>query len=64
LIYALAMIIPGIAVSIRRLHDLGKSGWWLFIALIPIIGGIWLLVLFCTDGTPGVNDYGPSPKAA
>jgi uncharacterized membrane protein YhaH (DUF805 family) len=58
----LAVIIPGIAVSVRRLHDVGKSGWFLFIGLIPIIGAIWLLVLFCTDGNPGVNEYGPNPK--
>ena len=63
-IYILAVIIPSIAVTVRRLHDIGKSGWWYFICLVPIIGGIWLLVLLCTDGTPGVNNYGPSPKAA
>ncbi len=63
LIYMVAMIIPGIAVSLRRLHDIGKSGWWFLIAFIPVIGGIWLLVLVCTDGTPGENNYGPSPKA-
>ena len=63
-LYALAMIIPGIAVTVRRLHDVGKSGWWYFIVLIPLIGAIWMLVLLCTDGTPGPNGYGPSPKAA
>jgi uncharacterized membrane protein YhaH (DUF805 family) len=63
-VYLLAVIIPGIAVTVRRLHDTGKSGWWYFICLIPIIGAIWLLVLLCTDGTVGVNGYGPSPKAA
>lgn len=46
-LYALAVLIPSIAVSVRRLHDSGRSGWWIFIALIPIIGGIWLLILFC-----------------
>jgi len=61
-LYALAVIIPSLAVSVRRLHDVGKSGWFLFIALIPIIGGIWLLVLFCTDGKAGANEYGPNPK--
>ena len=64
LIYCLAMLIPSVAVGIRRLHDVGKSGWWIFISLIPLIGGIWLLVLLFTDGTPGDNIYGPSPKAA
>ena len=62
LVYSLAMVIPGIAVSIRRLHDIGKSGLWLLITLIPFIGPIWLLVLVCTDGAPGENNYGPSPK--
>lgn len=63
-LYCLAIILPSLAVSVRRLHDIGKSGWWMFISLIPLIGGIWLLVLFVTDGTPGENTYGPSPKAA
>ena len=63
-VYILGVIIPGIAVTVRRLHDTGKSGWWYFIVLIPIIGGIWLLVLLCTDGTADANSYGPSPKAA
>ncbi len=63
LLYDLAILIPGLAVCVRRLHDIGKSGWWLFIILIPIVGAIWLLVLACTDGNPGNNIYGPSPKA-
>jgi len=63
-LYILGIILPSIAVTVRRLHDVGKSGWWYFIVLIPIIGAIWLLVLLCTDGTPGANSYGPSPKAA
>ena len=61
-IYSLAMIIPGIAVSVRRLHDIGKSGWMLLIVLIPLIGAIWLLVLMATDSTPGENEYGKNPK--
>jgi uncharacterized membrane protein YhaH (DUF805 family) len=61
-IYLLAVAIPSLAVFVRRLHDIGKSGWWFFVWLIPIIGGIWLLVLLCTDGNPGENSYGPSPK--
>jgi uncharacterized membrane protein YhaH (DUF805 family) len=64
LFYILAMIIPGLAVGVRRLHDVGKSGWFYFISLIPVIGGIWLLVLFCTEGTSGDNEYGPDPKAS
>ncbi len=63
LIYALAVIIPGLAVLVRRLHDVGKSGGWIFIVLIPLVGAIWLLVLVCTDGNSGENAYGPSPKA-
>lgn len=62
LIYSLAVFIPGLAVLVRRLHDVDKSGWWFFIALIPIVGGIWLLVLLATDGTPGTNQYGVNPK--
>ncbi|MCK9211045.1 MAG: DUF805 domain-containing protein [Ignavibacteriaceae bacterium] len=64
MLYMLALIIPSLAVLVRRLHDVGKSGGWFFISLIPLIGGIWLLVLLCTDGNPGENNYGPSPKAA
>lgn len=63
-IYILAIIVPSIAVFVRRMHDVGKSGWWFFIGFIPIIGTIWLLVLLFTDGDPGENSYGPSPKAA
>lgn len=62
IMYALVVIIPGLAVAVRRLHDVGKSGWFYLIALIPIIGSIWLLVLFLTDGNPGPNQYGPNPK--
>jgi len=60
--YALFALLPSIAVTVRRLHDIGKSGWWLLIQLIPIIGNIWLLVLMTLDGTPGRNKYGPNPK--
>jgi uncharacterized membrane protein YhaH (DUF805 family) len=61
-LYVLFAFIPGLAVAVRRLHDVNKSGWFIFIALIPLIGAIWLLVLYCTDGTPGVNQYGNNPK--
>jgi uncharacterized membrane protein YhaH (DUF805 family) len=61
-LYALAVLLPAIAVGFRRLHDIGKSGWWFLISLIPIVGAIWLLVLFCTAGTPGTNAYGTNPK--
>jgi uncharacterized membrane protein YhaH (DUF805 family) len=62
LLYVLAVLIPGLAVGVRRLHDIGKSGWMLLVALIPLVGGIWLLILACTDSTPGPNEYGPNPK--
>lgn len=62
LVYALVVFLPSLGVSVRRLHDVGKSGWYLFISLIPIIGSIWLLVLFCTDSQEGKNDYGENPK--
>ena len=60
-IYALAVFIPSLAVSVRRLHDIGKSGWWLLIALIPIIGIILLIVWFATDSKED-NQYGKNPK--
>ncbi len=62
-LYALAVFLPGLAVSVRRLHDVGKSGWFYFIILIPLVGAIWLLVLFFTEGNQGENQYGPDPKA-
>jgi len=64
LIYDLAVLIPCLAVSVRRLHDIGKSGWWILIALVPFVGGIVLLVFMCMEGQPGDNQYGPNPKAA
>ena len=57
-IFALAIILPLISVLVRRLHDQDKSGWWYWIALVPAIGGIWLIVLMCLPGTPGPNRYG------
>jgi uncharacterized membrane protein YhaH (DUF805 family) len=61
-IVAIAVIVPTIAVGIRRLHDTDKSGWFLLIGLIPLIGGIILLVFFATDSTRGTNQYGISEK--
>lgn len=61
-IYALATFVPGLAVAVRRLHDIGKSGWYYLVVFIPIAGGIWLLVMLATEGTPGTNEYGPNPK--
>jgi len=61
-IYTLAMIVPSLAVTVRRLHDIGKSGLFILINLIPCIGWIWAIVLACTDSQPGENQYGPNPK--
>jgi len=62
LIYSLALLIPGLAVAIRRLHDTNKSGWWILIALVPLVGIIVLIVFLATDGDPGANQYGnPDP---
>lgn len=63
-VYALAILVPGIAVSIRRLHDTGRSGWWLLISFIPLIGAIVLIVFMATNGAPGDNQYGADPKQA
>ena len=61
-LYSLAIIIPSIAVSVRRLHDTGRSGWWFLVALVPFIGAIVLLVFTLLDSDPGTNEYGPNPK--
>ena len=62
-IYSVALLVPGIAVGVRRLHDIGKSGWWLLISFIPLIGGIWLIILMAKEGDHGNNAFGPDPKA-
>ncbi len=61
-LYGLAAFIPGLAVSVRRLHDTNKSGWWLLLGFIPIIGIIVLIVFWATDSFPGKNQYGENPK--
>jgi uncharacterized membrane protein YhaH (DUF805 family) len=63
MLYVLAVFVPSLAVAVRRLHDIGKSGWWYFISLVPLIGGIWLLVLLVTDSEAEDNKWGPNPKA-
>ncbi len=63
-IFALAMLIPSISVGVRRLHDTNRSGWWLLIGFIPIIGALVLIVFFLLDSQPGDNRFGPNPKAA
>jgi uncharacterized membrane protein YhaH (DUF805 family) len=62
-IYSLAVLIPTIAVTVRRLHDTGRSGWWILLGLIPFIGGIILLIFMLLDSQPSANQYGPNPKA-
>lgn len=69
-VYWLATILPSLAVSVRRLHDTGRSGWWLLISIIPIVGAIVLIIFMCTDSqtgnaldnTTGRNQYGENPK--
>lgn len=63
-LFFLATIVPGLAVSVRRLHDTDRSGLWLLIVLIPLIGAIMLIVWFTTSGTPGENRFGPDPRAS
>lgn len=62
IIYALVMTIPSLAVTVRRLHDTGHSGWWIFLNLIPVIGSIVLFIWFITDSDPDTNEYGDNPK--
>ena len=62
MLYYLAIIIPVLAVSIRRLHDTGRSGWWYLIGCVPLIGGIVLLIFFVEDSQRGENQYGASSK--
>ena len=61
-LYSLAVFLPSLGVLVRRLHDVGKSGWFFLIVLIPLIGAIWLLILLFRDGEPGENKWGPNPK--
>lgn len=61
LLAVLALLVPTLAVTVRRLHDTGRSGWWMLLSLVPF-GGIVLLVFDCLDSEPGPNRFGPSPK--
>ena len=63
-LYGLGVLVPGIAVTVRRLHDIGKSGWWGLVALIPLIGSLILIYFAVKDSQPETNEYGPNPKAA
>ncbi|MEU1305611.1 DUF805 domain-containing protein [Streptomyces shenzhenensis] len=61
-VYALAVLLPGLGVSVRRLHDTGRTGWWLLIGIIPLVGAIVLLIFTVSEGTKGQNEYGADPK--
>jgi len=61
-LFLLLMLLPSLAVTIRRLHDSNRSGWWWLIGLLPVAGGIILLIFYFLDGTPGPNRFGPDPK--
>ena len=62
IILALALLIPSIAVGVRRLHDIGKSGWWILVGLVPIIGALILIYFYVLDSQAGENQYGSNPK--
>ena len=62
-LYSLAVLVPGIAATIRRLHDIGKPWHWIFVSFIPLVGSIWLIVLLAQEGVKGDNEFGPDPKA-
>ncbi|MFM7120975.1 MAG: DUF805 domain-containing protein, partial [Gammaproteobacteria bacterium] len=64
LLFVLATLLPGLAVSVRRLHDTGRSGWFLLLSLIPLVGAIILIVFFAQAGLSGSNPYGEDPKAS
>lgn len=61
-LYALGTILPGIALAVRRLQDQDKDWYWIFVGLVPLVGGIWLIVLMATEGTRGENRFGADPK--
>ena len=63
-IFSIGMLLPSLGVSVRRLHDIDRSGWWLLIALVPVVGAIVLLVFCVRDSQPGTNRFGPNPKDA
>ena len=64
MLYGLAVTLPGLAVSVRRLHDIGYSGWWMLLLIVPFLGPVALFVMFCLAGDQGDNKYGAAPAAA
>ncbi|GCB48032.1 DUF805 domain-containing protein [Streptomyces sp. NL15-2K] len=63
-VFYLAIILPSLAVTVRRLHDTSRTGWWVLIGMVPVVGLIMMLVFLCSDGEPGQNKYGTNPKEA
>lgn len=63
-LYSLAVLVPHLAVTVRRLHDTGRSGWWWLIGLVPVIGAVVLIIFAAQDSQPGSNEYGANPKSA
>lgn len=59
---SLALLLPGLGLCVRRLHDISKSGWWIFISLVPLLGAILLIIWFCKPSDAGMNQYGPEPN--
>lgn len=63
-LYWFVILVPSLAVLIRRLHDIGRTGWWALLSLVPGVGGLVLLILTCLDSEPGPNAFGPNPKGS
>lgn len=61
-LFSLAILVPSLAVTARRFHDIGKSGWWMLISLVPLVGAILCIIWMAKDSDPGENQYGPNPK--
>lgn len=61
-IYTMLVMLPGLSVTVRRLHDTGRSGWWALVGIIPLLGGLVLLVFMALDSEPGPNRFGPKPR--
>lgn len=61
-VFSLALLLPNLGLAVRRLHDIGKSGWWLFLAFIPVVGIIILIIWWCKDSQMEPNEYGPVPN--